>query len=245
MRQTLSRGVFAAAAATGILSLYGSSALAGTNAAGAAEEASGVLTGNSLKVPVKVPLDLCGKTVDAVAALNDAFGNVCGNTSDKKAVKKKATMSSESAYDASGDDSTDVYATQVAKDASGVLTGNDLEVPVEVPVKACGISGDVLAALDQVAGNPCSYGDGGYDTDEVTTPKPSEPPTLSTPTPRAPRAEETPRARQMPPAEVELGESGQLAETGGGALMAASAASAALLAGGVLVYRRARATSHR
>ncbi|MGW3723893.1 chaplin [Streptomyces sp. NPDC000851] len=243
MRQTLSRGVFAAAAATGILSLYGSSALAGTNAAEAAEDSSGVLTGNSLKVPVKVPLDLCGKTVDAVAALNGAFGNVCGNTSDNKAVKKKA-KSSEPTYGASGD-TTDVYATRVAKDASGVLTGNSLEVPVEVPVNGCGISGDVLAALGQAVDTSCSSGDYGYGTDEVTTPKPSETPTRSTPTPSAPSVKETPRARQAPPAEVELGESGQLAETGSGALMAASAASAALLAGGVLVYRRARATSHR
>ncbi|MBZ9637945.1 chaplin [Streptomyces sp. PSKA30] len=245
MRQTLSRGVFAAAAATGILSLYGSSALAGTNAAEATEEASGVLSGNSLKVPVKVPLDLCGKTADAVAVLNDSFGNVCGNTSDKKAVKKKAAKASEGTYDTSGGDTTDVYGTQIAKDASGVLSGNSLEVPVEVPVNACGISGEVLAALDQAVGTSCSYGDSGYGTDEVTTPKPSETPTISTPASPAPRAKETPRARQMPPAEVQLGESGELAETGSGALMAASAASAALLAGGVLVYRRTRAASHR
>ncbi|MER5749841.1 chaplin [Streptomyces sp. NPDC002088] len=83
LRQTLSRGVFAAAAATGILSLSCGSALADTHAAGATKDSPGVLSGNTVQVPVHVPVNLCGNTVNGIAALNSAFGNSCSNTSDK------------------------------------------------------------------------------------------------------------------------------------------------------------------
>ncbi|MFF8590625.1 chaplin [Streptomyces sp. NPDC015220] len=79
MRQTLSRGVFAAAAATGILSLSGTSAFADTFASGTAEDSPGVLSGNNVQAPVEVQVNACGNTVDGVAALNGAFGNSCEN----------------------------------------------------------------------------------------------------------------------------------------------------------------------
>ncbi|WP_223179274.1 chaplin family protein, partial [Streptomyces griseicoloratus] len=52
LRQTLSRGVFAAAAATGILSLSGAPALADSIAVGTTEDSSGVVAGNNIQVPV-------------------------------------------------------------------------------------------------------------------------------------------------------------------------------------------------
>ncbi|MEU6549883.1 chaplin [Streptomyces sp. NPDC046915] len=73
------RGVLAAAAATGILSLSYSSALADTNAAGSATDSPGVLAGNSVQAPVDAPVNVCGDTVNGVAALNTAFGNDCEN----------------------------------------------------------------------------------------------------------------------------------------------------------------------
>ncbi|MFC9280349.1 chaplin [Streptomyces collinus] len=81
MRQTLSKGMVVAAAATGMLSLYGSQALADTGAQGAAQHSAGVLSGNTVQVPVNVPVNVCGNSVDAVAALNPAFGNSCANGS--------------------------------------------------------------------------------------------------------------------------------------------------------------------
>ncbi|MEU6478866.1 chaplin [Streptomyces sp. NPDC047017] len=79
MRQTLSRGVFVAAAATSVLSLYGSPAFADSSAQGAAHGSAGVLSGNTVQVPVEVPVNACGNTVDGAAALNPAFGNKCSN----------------------------------------------------------------------------------------------------------------------------------------------------------------------
>ncbi|GAA0921600.1 chaplin [Streptomyces thermoalcalitolerans] len=84
MRQTLSRGVCAAAAATGILSLYGGTALADTSATGAAEGSPGMLSGNTVQVPAEVPVNVCGNTVGVLAALNGAFGNSCVNAADEE-----------------------------------------------------------------------------------------------------------------------------------------------------------------
>ncbi|MYQ91168.1 DUF320 domain-containing protein [Streptomyces sp. SID4946] len=80
MRQTLSKGmVVAAAAATGVLSLYGTAALADSNAQSLAQGSPGVLSGNSIQVPVHVPVNVCGNSVDVAALLNPAFGNSCAN----------------------------------------------------------------------------------------------------------------------------------------------------------------------
>jgi hypothetical protein len=39
----------------------------------------GVLSGNSVQVPVHIPVNLCGNTVDVIGLLNPAFGNSCVN----------------------------------------------------------------------------------------------------------------------------------------------------------------------
>ncbi|AYN41294.1 chaplin [Streptomyces dangxiongensis] len=54
-------------------------ALADATAEGAAVGSPGVLSGNVIQVPVHVPINLCGNTVDVIALLNPAFGNVCVN----------------------------------------------------------------------------------------------------------------------------------------------------------------------
>ncbi|GGV80578.1 MULTISPECIES: chaplin [Streptomyces] len=83
MRQTLSRGVFAAAAATSVLSLYGSQAFADSQADGEATNSAGLLSGNTIQAPIEVPVNVCGNTVDVAGALNPAFGNKCANVADK------------------------------------------------------------------------------------------------------------------------------------------------------------------
>ncbi|MFJ6128732.1 chaplin [Streptomyces griseoviridis] len=84
MRQTLGKGMVAAAAASSILSLYGSPAFADTHAGAVATGSPGVLSGNSVAVPVDVPVNACGNTVDGAAALNPAFGNKCVNASSPR-----------------------------------------------------------------------------------------------------------------------------------------------------------------
>lgn len=72
-----------AAAATSVLSLYGGSAFADSQADGTSRNSAGVLSGNTVQVPVEVPVNACGNTVDGAAALNPAFGNKCANVSEK------------------------------------------------------------------------------------------------------------------------------------------------------------------
>ncbi|GGN54611.1 hypothetical protein GCM10011579_013880 [Streptomyces albiflavescens] len=54
-------------------------AAANSDAHGAAAYSPGVASGNVVEVPVHVPVNLCGNTVDVIALLNPAFGETCGN----------------------------------------------------------------------------------------------------------------------------------------------------------------------
>ncbi|MBW1602179.1 chaplin [Streptomyces sp. JJ66] len=72
--------VVAAAAATGGLVLAGAGvAVADADADGAAVNSPGVVSGNVIQVPVHVPINLCGNTIDVIGVLNPTFGNVCIN----------------------------------------------------------------------------------------------------------------------------------------------------------------------
>ncbi|WP_049576165.1 chaplin [Streptomyces sp. SBT349] len=72
--------VVAVAAATSGLVLAGSGlALADTGAGAAAVGSPGVISGNVVQVPVHVPVNVCGNTINVIALLNPAFGNVCIN----------------------------------------------------------------------------------------------------------------------------------------------------------------------
>ncbi|MEU7639115.1 MULTISPECIES: chaplin [unclassified Streptomyces] len=51
----------------------------GASAKGAAVGSPGVLSGNLIQMPVHVPINVCGNTVDIVGILNPAFGNRCIN----------------------------------------------------------------------------------------------------------------------------------------------------------------------
>ncbi|MET9432687.1 chaplin [Streptomyces sp. NPDC006551] len=67
----LTVGVAASAAgATGV-------AAADSHAEGAAVGSKGLLSGNVVQVPVHVPINICGNTVNIVGLLNPTFGNTC------------------------------------------------------------------------------------------------------------------------------------------------------------------------
>ncbi|MFJ8072807.1 chaplin [Streptomyces sp. NPDC096176] len=70
----------AVVAGTGAILVGGAGmAAADAGALGTATGSPGVLSGNLVQVPVQVPVNLCGNTVDAIALLNPAFGNTCAN----------------------------------------------------------------------------------------------------------------------------------------------------------------------
>ncbi|WP_406137870.1 chaplin [Streptomyces sp. NBC_01089] len=55
------------------------SAFADAGAGGAAVGSPGVISGNEVQVPVHIPVNLCGNTVNVIGLLNPAFGNTCVN----------------------------------------------------------------------------------------------------------------------------------------------------------------------
>ncbi|MGW3667718.1 chaplin [Streptomyces sp. NPDC005141] len=70
----------AVAVGTGAVALSGAGlAMADAGAQGGAVGSPGVLSGNVIQVPIHVPVNVCGNTIDIVGLLNPAFGNTCVN----------------------------------------------------------------------------------------------------------------------------------------------------------------------
>ena len=242
-----------AAAATSLLSLCGSAAFADSNADGAASGSPGVLSGNNVQAPVNVPVNICGNSVNAVGLLNPVFGNSC-------------------AHDGVGSQAVDGVASQSVgqtADSPGVVSGNEVQVPVSVPVNACGNSVNVVSLLNDASGNSCAHdGVGSQAVSSIPSqPAPADDSTVSSgdssatssatgsdtsSVSRADHGATQPAKVAEPPSTTSFGRSVEstdsgdrqaLAETGGGNVLGASAVSAALIVGGTLVlYRRRRAT---
>ncbi|MFD8852480.1 chaplin [Streptomyces sp. NPDC057496] len=238
MRQVTRKGLITMAAAGGALALSGGYAHADAGASGGATDSPGVLSGNSVQIPVHVPVNVCGNSVDVVALLNPAFGNTCGNSSQDGSQGKHASGSQVSGdlTDASrpgtgkhraplGGGAT---AQGVTKGSPGVLSGNNIAVPIDIPVNVCGNSITVGGLLNPTFGNDCENGT------DVVTPPPVEPP-VTEPEPPTPEKPTVPNKPE--PQHVE-----QLAHTGAGGLdLLVPASAGLLLAGaGTVLYRRAR-----
>lgn len=54
-------------------------AFADAGAAGGAKNSPGVLSGNAIQIPIHIPINICGNTINAGGLLNPAFGNTCLN----------------------------------------------------------------------------------------------------------------------------------------------------------------------
>lgn len=76
MKKALTTVLFAGAA---VLGSTGVASASGSMAEGHATDSPGVLSGNTIQVPVHVPVNACGNTVDVIGVLNPAFGNTCVN----------------------------------------------------------------------------------------------------------------------------------------------------------------------
>ncbi|WLQ67474.1 MULTISPECIES: chaplin [Streptomyces] len=245
MRQVTRKGLITMAAAGGVLALGGGYAHADAGAAGAASGSPGVLSGNSIQVPVDVPVNVCGNSVDVGGLLNPASGNDCGNGSSDSghayAPDDGASSGHGSGSRASGhEDARDSGAGTGRHRASGtsaqaettgspgILSGNQVQAPVEIPVNLCGNSITIGGLLNPVFGNSCEN-----DTEPV-------PPPVVPQTPHTPQKPVTPDAPPAPETQLVAGE--QLAQTGGGGLDVLIPASAGmLLAGaGTVLYRRSR-----
>ncbi|GAA2349413.1 chaplin [Streptomyces kunmingensis] len=73
----------AVALGTGAVVLSGAGlASADAGAQGAATDSPGVLSGNLVQLPIHIPVNACGNTVDVIGLLNPAFGNQCAGDVD-------------------------------------------------------------------------------------------------------------------------------------------------------------------
>ncbi|MCI3226098.1 chaplin [Streptomyces sp. NP-1717] len=74
-------GKKAATVVAGVLLAVGaaSPAMADAGAEGAAVGSPGVLSGNVVQIPVHVPVNACGNSINIIGLLNPTFGNTCIN----------------------------------------------------------------------------------------------------------------------------------------------------------------------
>ena len=235
MRQVTRKGLITVAAATGVLAVSGGYAHADSAAEGGSSGSPGVLSGNTIQLPVDVPVNACGNTVNVVGLLNPAAGNDCANTSKPGGGHHGGSHHGGGATAEGG-----------TSGSPGVGSGNHVQAPIDVPVNVCGNSVTVIGLLNSTGGNDCGNSSGG---DKPTTP-PTKPPAKPPTTPGTPHHPGTPHQPAHPGTPNHPGPqtvtqpkgSEQLAETGSSLPLGAAlpAGAGALLAGAVL-YRRARA----
>ncbi|MFE7126587.1 chaplin family protein [Streptomyces sp. NPDC057617] len=263
MRQVTRKGLITVAAAGGVLALGGGHAHADSGAEGTAAKSPGVLSGNNVQVPVHVPVNVCGNTANVVGALNPAFGNGCANAGGTSPGGSGAHGggphppqdsgshpggSQQGGSHPGGSHTTPAggsHAEGGSANSPGVGSGNTIEVPIEIPVNACGNSITIGGLLNPAMGNTCA------NESPVTPPaKPEQPGKPVTPVIPAPPGKPV-QVRAIPPSPntpetktvAQPRATETLAETGAGALGIAIPAGAGLLLAGSLIYRRARAAA--
>ncbi|MGW1881907.1 chaplin [Streptomyces sp. NPDC001970] len=204
MRQIRRTGLVAAMVTGGALAAAGA-AHADSGAHGSAAGSPGLISGNTIQVPVHVPVNVCGNTVNVIGLLNPAAGNSCENEGAGKG----------------GHSGGGAVAKGGGKRSPGVISGNTIQLPVDVPVNVTGNSVNVVGIGNASTGNSSSNSPGKPAPKPVTPPKP----------------------RPAAPVQPQPG-AGHLAETGAptGVGLAVPAA-AALILGGAILYRRSRAAS--
>ncbi len=230
MRQITRKGLMTVAAATGVIAASGGYASADTGAQGSASHPSGVLSGNSVQVPVDIPVNVCGNTVNVLGALNPSVGTKCANESD----------GSGSHHDSPGNGG-------YGDDGSGnVASGNNVQVPVDIPVNVCGNSVDISGIGNPATGNDCGNDSDG-DHENPSAEQPGNPGTSKQPGPSGDRGKPGGDSRRNTPGTQTVTQpkgSEQLAATGSEMpLGLALPVGAGAILGGALLYRKARATS--
>ncbi|TWV32141.1 chaplin, partial [Streptomyces misionensis] len=130
--------MIALAAASGAMALAGT-AYADSAADGAAVGSPGLVSGNGIQLPVHVPVNVCGNTVNVVGLLNPAMGNSCAN--------KGGTATEGGATTGGG-----ATAAGVEKGSPGVVSGNGIQLPVDLPVNVSGNTANVVGIGNPVFG---------------------------------------------------------------------------------------------
>ncbi|MEV4439425.1 chaplin [Streptomyces sp. NPDC049577] len=76
----IAKAAVATAAVGATLAAAAGSAVADADAGGVAQHSPGVISGNVIQVPIHVPINICGNSIDIIIGLlNATSGNVCIN----------------------------------------------------------------------------------------------------------------------------------------------------------------------
>ncbi|MFE9767612.1 chaplin [Streptomyces sp. NPDC005808] len=231
MKRVTRNGLIVAAAASGAMAVT-MPAHADSAADGTAARSPGLISGNTIQLPVHVPVNVCGNTVNVVGLLNPAAGNSCANKGGGAGTP--GGTRGGSGAEAPGGTQGGAVAHSSGKDSPGVLSGNGVQLPVDLPVNVTGNSVSVVGIGNAAVGNESTNDSGGRpDRPVKPAPKPPTPPTGVHTPPGTPR-------HQAPPQPV-----ASLAHTGADQTLPAIAVSTALLLGGAALYRRSRPAATR
>ncbi|MFJ9102848.1 chaplin [Streptomyces sp. NPDC102405] len=170
MRQVTRKGLMTVAAATGVIAAAGGAAHADSGASGSSANSPGVLSGNTVSVPVHVPVNACGNTVDVVGVLNPAMGNSCGNKGGGSGAHGgghrghgHGAHGGHGGYGGSGSGSGGSggsHAGGHTGGSPGVGSGNHVQAPIDLPVNVCGNSVDLIGIGNPAMDNDCANGSG-------------------------------------------------------------------------------------
>ncbi|MEU2153560.1 chaplin [Streptomyces sp. NPDC019396] len=231
MRQICRTGLVAAMVTGGAMAAAGA-AYADSAAQGGAAGSPGLISGNTVQIPVHVPVNVCGNTINVIGVLNPAVGNRCTNVdaariaTDMRRIPPHADAPRTRTTDARDNDADNgvlggALAAGDAQGSPGLLSGNTVQLPVDLPVNVSGNSLNVVGIGNASVGNVSSNGPG-----IPVTPNPVSRPPME----EVAAAHHEPH--QMP---------AQLAWTGATAGAAFTVpAGAALILGGAVLYRRFR-----
>ncbi|MFE2140559.1 chaplin [Streptomyces sp. NPDC059456] len=233
--------MIAAVVAGGGLAVAGVSgfAHADADAGGTAERSPGLLSGNLVQLPVHTPVNVCGNTVSVVGLLNSAAGNRCVNDSGHGADGRAGSVSSQPSKPGAGNTAGGgtrsgggAHAEGGGKDSPGLLSGNGIHLPVDLPLNVSGNSVNVVGIGNTSAGNTS------VNAEVPSGGKPPQPQTPSQPQPQP--QPQTPVVEQpvTPAAPPQHGPA--LAHTGADGVGYLLPGGGALLLGGMLLYRRFR-----
>ncbi len=232
MKRVARNGLIIAAAASGAVAVtmpvYADSA-----ADGASAHSPGLISGNTVHLPVHVPVNACGNTVNVVGLLNPAVGNSCANEGGGRSGGKGDGKGGEHKGSAGA------VAEGGTKGSPGLISGNGVGLPVELPVNVTGNSVNVVGIGNPAVGNESTNTSGDRPHHPATPSGPKSAPPSTQPVKPAdaadPAVPET-APRILPQRATEA----TLARTGTDLLGPTVAASAALTLGGAALYRRFR-----
>ncbi|MET8855438.1 chaplin [Streptomyces sp. NPDC004579] len=232
MRRATRNRVLAVATASGAMAVALPTsavfAAGGADADATAAGSPGVLSGNTLQVPLSAAVNLCGNTVDVVGLLNPAVGNVCENKDTAGAGRAE----SDGGSDTSGGSSAGSRVT----DSPGLISGNGVQLPIDLPVNVSGNSVNAVGVGNPAIGNhSVNGGEHAHPHVDRTTPAPE--PSVATPPAARPQA---PRHQAVP--DTPDAATSTLARTGADLAGPALAGGAVSVLAGAVLYRRFRPT---